>query len=250
MIYTTITMTHVGIIISSIAIIVSILLFNASVNTQRKIELVKIKSLLFEVLSVFRPDFNVYDFNEKVQIIDELVNPSMIEISEHLNLIKACFKSVPMLNIHEESLKKGNSLEYKYTIDLKEYYKKLIDYFSKSKINNLGLIVEYYNPSNLFSLNYSEKIIYRRFLLINPITGYTIVYIRNSTHMDPNRFNVNLKLKKRISKYKHLEKYFSNIVKKISNCDSSHKKYGIDRISNPEIITEKNNRKTVLKFHL
>lgn len=166
------TLDITGVIISFTGVILSLLLFNASINNQRKIILNKVLSIIeSDLFLVFNPFMSE---DEKIKLVDKFFR-AFYKIHGELNQIS--FDSETGIPVIPQSISyKNDKTKHKYNFN--EALENMVEYFESRKIVNIDLLFDYHRGSFNVQQVFSKRISYKRFLLIGPIIGLKIYFKR------------------------------------------------------------------------
>lgn len=230
----------IGIIVSVAGVIISLLLFNASVNNSRKIILNKaIHFIIFDhdILSIFSDATEekarnitkerIYKFNHNVFMLEEMLKD--IDIQNNLG--------IPIVSESDEQL---DNNQFKHTFFLSKTYQVMNDYFRERNLPDFYLMLNEFDDRCSFLQNYERKVKYKRKFGIGPITGIKYVYKRKKEKIKYGKSEV--PLIKKIKNIEDFKKYYDkcyckfDIFNIISKCEKERV------IKDIEIGTDEKNR--------
>ncbi|MDE6667552.1 MAG: hypothetical protein K2K38_04295 [Clostridia bacterium] len=201
----------VGIVVSTIALIVSVWLFDLSLDNGRKVLLHKIDYFItydHEIFSIFSK-LTISEDRLKPTVKGEIVekyNKSMFELSRMLNDIKYSYFDIPLIPEGSELNDDGKTYKHKYYV--KNAYEAIQMYFVKRNLPNFKIYLDYHDDRLYLVQHYSARIKYKRNYLIGPIIGYRIVYKRRNKFANYGQRRI--KLMKVIKTEKDYKKYYYN----------------------------------------
>lgn len=229
----------IGIIVSVTGVIISLLLFNASVNNSRKIILNKaIHFIIFDILSIFSDATEekaqnitkerIYKFNHNMFILEKILKD--INIQNKLGIIPIVLESDEQIDNNQ----------FKHTFLLSKTYQVMNDYFRERGLPDFYLMLNEFDDRCSFTQNYKQKVKYKKKFGIGPITGIKYVYKRKREKVKYGKSEV--PLIKTIKNIKDFIKYYGkcyckfDIFNIISKCEKER------AIKDIEIITDEKNR--------
>ncbi len=222
----------IGASISIIGVILSLLLFNSSINNGRKILLKRILILIqTELLYFFSPILdNKYKVSKRENIYKSLVN--IESLLDEINYYPKI--DIPGLKIKKDSL--DNNM-IKNTILLNEFYKNLEEYLNKRNITNFRLIDVYFNGAFELLQYYNLNIKYNKRFLIGPIQGVKTVLYRKKKFALIDKAKI--PLIRKINNEKKLEKYYNECYMNFNYKVSLKEKEKLDKPGDIVITTPK-----------
>jgi len=201
--------TIFGIVISSFGVLLSLLLFNASINNNRKIILNDvIKEINRGLFCLFTEDHNK---EYKMKQFDGFVK-NTIKIDAQLNQIE--FKNNILLPgiPHSTSYIADKAIQ---TFDLNKAYKSMIDYFESRNIYGLDIALEFYDDRLMALQFYALKHEYIKKFFIGPIIGLRISAIKHTNEAYISK-DQSLKIPiDRIGNKQDLKTYYDNFYVKL-----------------------------------
>ena len=221
-----------GIVVSILGVVISLLLFNASVDNGRKIIINRVlRSLNREVLWAFT-NGNLSEKNEKKYKERDKCNYALGTIHHDLHEIRYASFGVPVVDINSQiQLKTG---EWESSIRLSDVFNAIDEYFMRRHIDGLTLMLEYYDDRLLLCQHYEEKRKYIRKFKVGPIIGVKINYKRREKTV---RYrDASVKLIKRIASYEDYKKYYEQCYLKFDNIIPNEKKL-FERSINDVVLT-------------
>ena len=215
-----------GIIISAVGVIISFLLFNASINHGRKIffnELIYfIKHEIFETISLLEEQVSSKEINmEQIEKEKQGFNRALITIHEKLNSLYYNEKrSVPLMKTKQKTNEDGTITS---TFLIKKTYKEIIDYFKYRRIDGVDLFLEsYYDRLHLYQ-HYYYKFVFKRYFLIGPVKGVDIVFIRRHKFAEHKGVSTEIPVRK-IKNFSSYKKYYDAAYSKFPVFSDHNKK--------------------------
>jgi len=169
-------LSTVSLCISIVGVIISVSLFNASINNGRKVLLKKILYMTtYDICFMFSPlekDENKIKNKTKWE-------RSMIKIGQLFDELKFNSKiSIPGISFSQSVSKKDNTIITEQFF-LDSALSRTIDYYKSRNIKGFDLLLEGYDGRVYLSQHYHRVYIYTHFLFVGPINGVKIVYKRN-----------------------------------------------------------------------
>lgn len=206
----------IGIVVSTVALIVSVWLFDLSLDNSREVLLHKIDYFItydHNIMSLFA-DLTVDEKQKKCPIKEEDIekfNQSIFELTRLLNDIRYSYISNPI--IYDGSKPADDGKSYIHEFYVKKAYDYLLTYFQKRYLPNFKLYLEHYDDRLYLKQHYLGRIIYKRRCLIGPIIGYKVIYKRR--HKYAVYGQIKIKLIKSIRNEKDYKKYYDKCYTKI-----------------------------------
>jgi hypothetical protein len=196
----------IAFVLSIVGIIISLLLFNASINNGRKILINKIiYRLIYEICFMFSEHTRNED---KIKKRTEWER-SMIQISKMIDDIRLDDKhGVPTIPIAQQfNNEEGTVTE---NISLNCLLNNVSDYLEKRNIFGFKLLLENYDGRIYATQHYRCKYVYKRLLLVGPIVGVKIILIRSNKEAKYGLSSPVEITPKKIKNMKDLEYYYKN----------------------------------------
>lgn len=199
-----------GIVVSIIGVVLSLIIFNASVNNGRKIIL---NNVMYEIDRELFYIYNPYiSEDEKIKYIDTYVR-SFAKIDKQLNEIN--YKTnigIPLIQ-YETTYKEDIANQ---TFKLNESLKELFNYFMQRNIQGVDLLFDFHNDRFSILQMYSQKRKYIRRLIFGPIIGMRITAVRKSKEIFINKEKNIPNPVRKIKNQKDLEKYYNQCYLKFA----------------------------------
>lgn len=221
----------IGIVVSTVALIVSVWLFDLSLDNSRKVLLHKIDYFItydHQIISLFS-DLTINGTKRNCNVSEkdiEIFNKSVFELSRLLNDIKYSYLATPI--IYDGSELNNDNENYKHNFYVKNAFDYLCTYFQKRNLPNFKLRLEYYDDRLYLKQHYTGIIKYRRKCLIGPIIGYKIVYKRN--HKYAIYGQTKIKLIKSIRNENDYKKYYNTCYVNIPTTNTTIEKKPFERV--------------------
>ena len=197
----------VGVVVSMVGVILSLLLFNASINNGRKILLNNVLyKMTYEVLFMFSP---LNNGNQRVKDYDKF-NKSLISIHMMLNEISYCSTGVPGLQI-STSYTDTKAIQ---TFNIYKTYHAVVDYLESRNIKGLEILMEYFDDRFSIMQCFNQERKYIRKWFIGPIIGIKVSATRNKPSI---AFSSNLIYPipiKKITNINDIKTYYNNVYLK------------------------------------
>jgi hypothetical protein len=167
----------VGIVISSIGVVFSLLLFCASVDNGRKILINKvINTINSEVLLMFCEHPFQGNYTQKLKEREKFnqslwaLHRALQEINYISNII------VPQLEVSKSEMITDN--KWRNTFDLSQLFISVDEYFKKRHFIGIDFMLEYFDSRLMLCGNYNMEPEYIRRMLIGPIIGVRMQFVR------------------------------------------------------------------------
>ena len=196
-----------GVIISIVGVILSLMLFNASINNSRKILLNNILyKLTFDVFFMFSP---LEDGIKRVNDYNKF-NKSLMSIHNLLNEINYSSYGVPILQISTSF----TDTKAKQTFHVYKTYQAVKEYFESRNIKGIDVLLEYYDDRFSIMQCFNQKRKYIRKCFFGPIVGIKIFAQRNRPSI---AFSSNLKYTipmKKISNTNDIINFYNDVYLK------------------------------------
>lgn len=166
------TLSIIGVVVSITGVIVSLFLFNASINNNRKILLNNVLNrIMYDVFFMFsthNPDSQrvskVHDFNRALMKIDTM-----------LNEVDYNNKGVPLLSWSTTfSGEKATQ-----TFHINNAFKEVKKYFERRHIKGMDVFIEYFDDRISLIQCYEQRRRYIHKFVIGPIIGIKVYAVRN-----------------------------------------------------------------------
>lgn len=234
----------IGIIVSTLGVVISLLFFNASLDNSRKVLINKVLYFItfdHEIMSLFSEATINGMFSTSNSLSVEKIkkfNSSMFRLEEMMKDIS--YKNKFGIPIIGESDTLIESDKYKHTYRICETYEIMNEYFKERRLPNFYLLLNEWDGRFYFSQHYKRIYKYKRRFFIGPIVGLEFVYKR--MHKTANYGNVKTPLIKKIKNEKDFEKYYTECYLKMDLPNSVIKHEFERKIRNLEIITDKDHQ--------
>lgn len=234
----------IGIVVSTIGVIVSLLFFNASLDNSRKVLINKVLYYItfdHEIMNLFESA----TLNKKFETTSSLSRVRVEKFNNSMFKLEAMMKDVsyhnnfgvPIIGESDESL--GDN-KYKHTYHISKTYQVMNKYFNERNLPNFYLLLNEYDDRCYFLQNYKRIYKYKRKFFIGPIIGLKFLYKRR--HKTANYMGVKTPLLKTIKTEKDFEKYYNECYLKM-NIFHNDKPTEMNRIiKDLEIITDEEHR--------
>ena len=234
----------IGIVVSTIGVIISLLFFNASLDNSRKV-------LINKVLYFITFDHEIMDLfasataNKKYETISSLSKSRIEKFNNSMFKLEAMMKDVSYHNnlgtpIIGESDELLEDKKYKHTYLISETYKVMNTYFSKRNLPNFYLLLNEYDDRCYFLQHYKRLYKYKRKFFIGPIIG--LKFIDKRSHKTANYGGVKTPLLRTIKTEKDFEKYYNECYLKMNIFHNDEPSELNRTIKNLEIITDEEHR--------
>ena len=231
----------VGIIVSTLGVIISLLFFNASLDNSRKVLINKVLYFItydHEIMELFsnatsnkKHDTTKLLNKERIEKFDSSMfklEAMMKDISYNNNL------GVPIISERDECIDEN---KYKHTYYISKTYAVMNKYFHERHLPNFYLLLNEWDDRCYFFQHYERKYKYERKFCIGPIVGLKFIYKRR--HKTANYCGVETPLIKTIKNEKDFERYYNECYLKM-NIFFDDKPDSLNReIKDLEIITDK-----------
>ena len=199
-----------GISVSVVGVILSLMLFNASINNGRKILL---NNILYDITYELFFMFSKFNGDEsRVKDVHKF-NRAFIKIGTQLNQIKYDSKiGVPLL---------GWSTSYDNEVATQKFgvvkeYNNMLEYFNKRKIYGIDILMEYFDDRMYFIQSFSQKRKYIRRFFVGPIIGIRVYAVRNKKTIAFNKNMVHEIPIRKVKSQNGLKKYYDEVHMKFS----------------------------------
>lgn len=199
----------IGIIISVLGVILSLLLFNASINNGRKLLINELLYLLNrEILQIF----SIHRNDKKIIKNKDIINKNLMKLVEIIDKIKFDYWNyIPAIGSNL-TYNKNNTVTHFYNIN--EFYNELDIYLKRKNIYYLKLMIELYDDRLYILQHYHDKLKYIRKFFIGPIIGVKKIYVRKRRYA--NYSGKKVKLLRKIKNIKTMEMYYNKCYTKFN----------------------------------
>lgn len=234
----------IGIAVSTIGVIISLIFFNASIDNSRKVLINRVLYFInfdHEIMSLFVDSTKNRRFANTKTITRtriEKFNQSMLQLESMLKEIYYNNKfGVPLIGESDCQIENN---KYKHTYLISKTFELMNQYFRERNLPNFYLMINEWDDRCLFLQHYNKIIKYKRKFLIGPINGITFTYKRKNKTVTYGKTTI--PLIKKIKTEDDFRKYYNECYSKLDILDKAIIESCERELLDLEIITDKENQ--------